>query len=161
MLAPGLAPVTADEDAIAWIGEGTIQWGFVLLIIGADVVLEGDHDAAVFANDVLADEGTFLEAARHFDRLAPCLEGVVTGEVPGTPVIGPVLGVRGEKQRAALAEDHELRRALADGFSFAREADIEPLQRCPNLAQVMAARHAGVVQRAWLGIATGEDKENP
>ena len=51
---------TLDEHTVARIREGAVERRLVLLVIGADVMLERHHDAAVFADDVLADEGALL-----------------------------------------------------------------------------------------------------
>jgi len=161
VLGPGLAAVAADEHSVAWVGEVSVERCFFLLIVGSDVVLKRDHEATVFADDVLAHEGALFEASWDCFGLAPGLEGVVAGEEPRAPVIGPMLGMGGEKEGAMLVKDHELGGTLSDGFTFAGKANIEGFEWGPSFALVITAGDAGVVQGAGFGIATGQHEEDP
>ena len=154
MFSPCLAAIFTDQDTVAWICEIPIQWSLLLLIVWADVVLEWHHDAAVFADDVFAHKGALFEPAWDLRGLAPGLERIVTGEKPGSPVVGPMLGVSGEKQRAVATQNHEFGRSLTDCFSFTRESDIEALQGSPGLAHVVAAGDASVVEWARFRVST-------
>src|SRR5262249_9921579 len=161
VLGPRLAAVGADDHAVARVGEGAVERVLVLLVVGADVMLERDQDPAVAGDDVVADEGAVLEAAGDFEGRAPGGEAVIAGEEPGAPGVGPVARMRGEEERGMAAEDHQLGGALAFRRALAREADVEALERSPGLALVGAPGDAGVVQGAWLGVAAGEDEEDP
>ena len=124
-------------------------------------MLEGQHDAAVLRDNAGADEGAVLQATGQGLGLAPGLAVVIAVDEPGVPVRGPVLRVRGEVERGAVALNEDLSGTLADGVSFAGEADIESLQRGPGLALVGAAGDAGVVQRRGFCVTTGENEEHP
>jgi hypothetical protein len=60
VLSPCFAAILADEDAVARVGELSLQRWQLALVIRPDVMLEGQYEATVFGDQVLADEGALF-----------------------------------------------------------------------------------------------------